>query len=75
MTLADKILLELSRLDGLSDRQLSEAIFGTRHRSTQITVSAAFLKAVASYNAGSETANQLAIYSAAVSPNSALCES
>jgi hypothetical protein len=36
MTLAEKIVRELDRVRGLSDRQLSEVIFGTRHRSTQI---------------------------------------
>jgi len=38
MTLADKIFSELGQSDGLSDRQLSEAIFGTRHRSAQVNV-------------------------------------
>ena len=36
MMLADKIFSELGQRDGLSDRQLSEAIFGNRHRSTQV---------------------------------------
>jgi hypothetical protein len=36
MTRADQIVAELGQRNGLSDRQLSEAIFGTRHRSTQI---------------------------------------
>ena len=36
MRLATKILAQLIQHDGLSDRQLSEAIYETPHRSTQI---------------------------------------
>ena len=36
MRLATKILAELIQHDGLSDRELAQAIFGTSHRSTQI---------------------------------------
>jgi len=44
MTLADKIFSELGQSDGLSDRQLSEAIFGTRHRSAQVNGECRYLE-------------------------------
>jgi hypothetical protein len=44
MYLADKILAELRRRDGLSDRQLAEAIFGTRHCSIQINGECRYLE-------------------------------
>jgi hypothetical protein len=36
MSLANRIIEQVERWPGVSDRQLSERIFGTRHRSTQI---------------------------------------
>lgn len=44
MLLADKVVEEVERRPGISDRELSEAIFGTPHRRAQVNGECLYLQ-------------------------------